>query len=49
MVHTPKSKKAQRKAAGLEQHKQQQKAKKTKKKERKKASLPARHTKSKKY
>jgi len=45
MVHTPKSKKAQKKVEGLEKHRQQQKAKKTKKKARKKISLPARHAK----
>ena len=42
----PKSKKE--KAAGLEQHKQLQRAKKMKRKQRKKVSLPTKHTKGKK-
>jgi hypothetical protein len=42
----PKSKKA--KIAGLEQHKQLQRAKEMKRKQRKKVSLPAKHTKGKK-
>jgi hypothetical protein len=42
----PKSKKD--KVAGLEQHRQLQRAKEMKRKERKKVSLPAKHTKGKK-
>jgi len=43
-----KSKKEQKKAAGLAQHRQLQKDKETKRKERKKASLPTSYTKGKK-
>lgn len=41
MVNRPKSKKEQKKAAGLAQHRELQKAKDTKKKERKKGALPS--------
>jgi len=44
----PKSKKEQKKAEGLAQHRQLQKAKEMKRKQRKKVSLPTAHTKGKK-
>ena len=48
MVNRPKSKKEQKKAAGLAQHRQLQKDKETKKKTRKKASLPTSYAQGKK-